>query len=181
MTQDMQFRAQTAYRTHGFTLLEIIVVLLALSIVAGLTAPIFSQGLTAARITADNLHSQEKLRYAAERMAREIRQINHNGVSYDISSMGISNLVFTNTDTPANTVTLDNAGSVVTLSYSVPALSATLTDEVTVLSFAYYDAAGAVTASPTNVAVVEFILTLQNPGSGGNFTQRTRVALRDQS
>lgn len=165
----------------GFTLLEMVVVILVLSILAGLTAPIFSRGLTATRTINDNLQTLEKLRYAAERMAREIRQINNNGAAYDISSMTSSTLTFTSAIDPVNDVSISFTGSAVSMSYTTPALSGILTDEVSTMSFAYFDAAGVSTVNPADVAFVEFTLTLQNPVSGGSFTQRTRVALRDQS
>lgn len=180
-TMRMPRRQHRLYHYRGFTLLEMVVVMVVLSIIAGLTAPIFSKGLTATRTISDNLQTIEKLRYAAERMAREIRQINHNGTSYDISSMTSSTLTFTSAIDSTNTISISYSGSSVSMSYTSPALTGTLTDEVSGLSFAYFDATGASTASTTNVAFVEFTLTLQNPISGGSFTQRTRVALRDQS
>ena len=106
--------------------------------------------------------------------------INHNGTSYDIT-MGTNTLIFTKTDTTATNVSIALSGSEITLSCSTPAMSGTLTDEVSALDFVYYDSAGVVTASTSDVAFVEFTLTLTNPISGGDFTQRTRVALRDQS
>jgi hypothetical protein len=56
-----------------------------------------------------------------------------------------------------------------------------LTDEVSSVSFAYYDGNGAVTASLVDLAFVQIDLTLQNPTTGASYTQRTRVALRDRS
>ena len=172
----------------GFTLLEVVIVMLVLSIIAGLTAPIFSQGLAATHTTAENLQTIEKLRYASERLAREIRQVNYNGAGYDITTMVSGNcpvsancLVFTKNDTTTTTVTIGLTGNAMTLGYSTPALSATLTDEVSRLAFAYYDVSNAVTASAANVAYIEYTLTLQNPDTGGSFSQRTRVALREQS
>jgi len=162
-------------------MIETVMVIVLLGILAGLTAPIFSQGLTAARLTAENLQSMEKIRYASERMAREIRQVNHNGAEYDISSMTATNFTFVKNAATVTTVTIAYSGSTVSLGYSVPAATATLTDEVSSMSFSYYDAVGAVTFSKANVAFVEISLTLQNPDTGGVFMQRTRVALRDQS
>lgn len=166
----------------GFTLLELVMVMLVLSIIAGLTAPIFSQGLAATRSTRENLQSIEKLRYASERLAREIRQINYNGTGYDISTMVTGNcpssgtcLVFTKNDSFPTTVSIGFTGSTVNLAYSSPALSATLTDEVSSLAFNYYYDPGGV------VTFVEYTLTLQNPVTGGRYSQRTRVALREKS
>jgi len=167
---------------RGFTLLELVMVMLVLSIIAGLTAPIFSQGLAATRSTRENLQTIEKLRYASERLAREIRQINYNGAGYDISTMVTGNcpssgncLVFIKNDSASPTVSIGVTGSTLNLGYSSPALSATLTDEVSSLAFNYfYDPGGIVTS-------VEYTLTLQNPVTGASYSLRTRVALREKS
>lgn len=170
---------KTAIR--GFTLIEMVMVIVVLGILAGLTAPIFSQGLTAARLTTENLNTLAKLRYATERLAREIRQVNHNGASYDVSTMSATSLVFTKADTTSTTVSVISAGGNVTLAYSSPAVSGVLTDEVSSFGFAYYDSNGVTTASTTDLAFVEISLTLQNATTGGTYSQRTRIALRDQS
>ncbi len=166
---------------QGFTLIEMVMVIVILGILAGLTAPIFSQGLTAARLTTENLNTLAKLRYATERLAREIRQVNHNGSSYDVSTMTATSMVFTKADTVSTTVSITSSGGNISLAYSAPAVTGVLSDEVSNMSFAYYDTNGAVTASSTDLAFVEINLTLQNPTTGGSYSQRTRVALRDQS
>ncbi|NOZ53982.1 MAG: prepilin-type N-terminal cleavage/methylation domain-containing protein [Gammaproteobacteria bacterium] len=165
----------------GFTLIEMVMVIVLLGILAGLTAPIFSQGLMASRLTVDNLQSMEKIRYASERMAREIRQVSHNGASYDVTTMTAANFVFVKAAAAVTTVSINYSGSVVNLGYSVPLAVATLVDEVSAMSFAYFNAMGAVTSNAVDLAFVEINLTLQNPNTGGVFTQRTRVALRNQS
>jgi len=166
---------------RGFTLVEMVMVIVVLGILAGLTAPIFSQGLTAARLTTENLNTMAKLRYATERLAREIRQVNYNGSAYDVSTMTASSLVFTKADTTSTTVSAISAGGNITLAYSSPAVAGVLTDEVSSFSFTYYDSNGTATVSTTELAFVEISLTLQNTTTGGSFSQRTRVALRDQS
>jgi len=156
-------------------------VMVILAVLAGLAAPIFSQGLTSARITTENLRTLAKLRYATERLAREIRQVNFNGVSYDVSAMTSTTLLFVKDDSVNTTVNIGVSGGNVTMTYSSPAVSAMLTDEVSGFSFAYYNDSGAVTASNTDLAFVEITLALQNPTTGASFSQRTRVALRDKS
>ena len=158
-----------------------VMVMVILGVLAGLTAPIFSQGLTAARLTTENLNTLAKLRFATERLAREIRQVNHNGSGYDVSVMSPTSLVFTKVDSLSGTVTVNASGGAITLAYSFPAVSGIITDEVSSFSIAYYDGDGVVTASNTDLAFVEINLTLQNPTTGGTYSQRTRVALRDQS
>lgn len=172
--------ANPIIRVRGFTLIEMVMVIVILGILAGLTAPIFSQGLTAARLTTENLHTLAKLRYATERLAREIRQINYNGSGYDVSTMTTSSLAFTKADTVNTTVSITSSGSNLTLAYGTPSASGLLSDEVSSLNFAYYDVNGAVTASSAALAFVEIDLTLQNPTTGGSYSQRTRIALRDQ-
>lgn len=161
--------------------MEMVLVIVVLGVITALTAPIFSQGLTASRLTAENLQTLEKLRYATERIARELRHINYNGASYDVSTMAANNLVFTKTDATNTSVTISSSGSNINLSYSTPAVSAVLTDEVLTFNFSYFDASGAATASTTDVAFVQVAVSLQNPTTGAVYAQRTRVALRDKS
>lgn len=168
-------------RFCGFTLIEMVMAMVIMGIVAALAAPIFSQGLSASRLTTENLQTLAKLRYAMARMVREIRQVNYNGGAYDITTMTASSLVFANTDTLSTTVSISASGGAITLGYSTPSVSAVLTDEVSSMSFAYYDGNGAVTASLVDLAFVQIDLTLQNPTTGASYMQRTRVALRDRS
>ena len=165
----------------GFTLIEIVMVMVIVGVLAGLAAPIFSQGLTAARLTTENLHTLAKLRYATERLAREIRQINYNAGSYDVTTMSATSLVFGKDDRVNTTVSLVKSGSDITLGYSAPPVTGILTDEVKGFALTYYDSGGIVTANSRNLAYVEINLALQNPVTGASFTQRTRIALRDRS
>ena len=95
--------------------------------------------------------------------------------------MSANSFVFTKADTVGTTVSINSAGGNITLSYSSPAVSGVLADEVSSFGFVYYDSNGAVTASSTDLAFVEINLALQNPTTGGTYLQRTRIALRDQS
>ena len=165
----------------GFTLIEMVMVIVVLGILAGLTAPIFSQGLTASRLTAENLHTLAKLRFATERLVREIRQVNYNGSSYDVTTMTATSLVFSKADAISTTVSITSSGGNITMAYSTPSVSGLLTDEVSSFNFAYYDSSGAATGSAIDLAFVEINLTLQNPAPTATYTQRVRVALRDQS
>jgi prepilin-type N-terminal cleavage/methylation domain-containing protein len=164
----------------GFTMFEMVVSITILGIIAAVTAPMFSQGLGAAQSAVDNLHTLDKLRYATERLVREIRQVNYNGAAYDISTMTASAITFTKDDSAATQVSVTTGGGLLIMAYSTPAASGTLTDEVSGFSLAYYDSTGAVTASAANVVFVEITLTLTNTESGAVNTQRTRVGLRDR-
>jgi prepilin-type N-terminal cleavage/methylation domain-containing protein len=167
--------------TVGFTLVEMLMVVVLIGVLAGLTAPIISQGLTASNMTSSSLQTLEKLRYATERLAREIRQIDYNGAGYNISQMTANRITFVKNSDGAVTVDASLTGSVLSLGYSSPAVTAILTDEVSALNFSYLNASGSVTASTADLAFVEISLTLLNPNTSAVYSQRTRVALRDRS
>lgn len=169
---------------RGFSLIEMVMGIVLLGILAMAAMPVITGGITAYATTTTSLNTLTKLRYATERMAREIREVRRNTVTpanYDITtniSTGTSTaLVFTKAD--GNQVSLGLSGSNVTLAYSTPAVSATLTDQASGLTFRYYQSDGTTAASSvSNVAFVDIQLDLVETGS--TITQRTRVALRNQ-
>jgi prepilin-type N-terminal cleavage/methylation domain-containing protein len=165
---------------RGFTLIEMIISLVVLGLLGAAAGYGLTGGALAFSSTADAVQTLAKLRYASERMARETREIRRDLITpavYDITTMTATTLVFTKTD--GVSVTLDGAPPLVTLAYSLPAGTPTLTDEVSSLAFSYLQADG-VTAATGNsdVAFVEIELILTR--SGNSYSQRTRVALRNQ-
>jgi len=166
---------------HGFTLIEMTIVIVVLGVLAAATTPMFVNSMRAYDINQTNLVTLSKLRYATERIAREIREVRYTGANYAIGPMTSTALSFTKNDAANTVVTITAAPPGVTLGYSAPAMSATLTDQVTTLQFAYYQADGVTTtASNVNVAYVQVTLTLQDPNSGA-YQQQTRIALRNKS
>ena len=167
---------------QGFSLIELVLTIVIMGIMAAVTAPIFSQGIGISQLTKENLLSLEKLGLSLERIARELREINHTGVNYDLSTLSANQIVFTKNDSLGTQVTIqfDGAG-VLSLSYSTPALSATLSDEVSAFTLLYYDQFGNQTTNLSELFAIGIELSLQNPSTNGLYTQRTRVVLRDQS
>jgi MSHA biogenesis protein MshO len=167
-------------RQLGFTLIEMIISMVVLALLGAAAGYGLTGGALAFSGNADVLHTLGNLRYASERMAREVREIRRDPVtpaSYDISTMTATTLAFTRSDGTA--VTLTGAPPLLTLSYASPAGTYTLTDEVSSLSFAYYQADGSTAATGnTDVAFIEFDLVLTR--NGNNYPQRTRVALRNR-
>ncbi len=163
----------------GFTLIEMTMVIVILGVLAAATAPLLTNSFQAYETNQTNLVTLSKLRYATERIAREIREVNFNGTNYQIGTMTGTTLSFTKNDAASTVVTVTSAPPLVTLQYSTPAMTATLTDQVSSLQFQYFDINDAATASNVNVAYVDVVLTLTDPNSGAA-VQRTRIALRNR-
>ena len=165
---------------HGFTLIEMIISLVILALLGAAAGYGLTGGVLAFSGNADTLHTLGKLRYASERMARELREVRRNTVTpanYDISTMNASTLAFTRSDGTA--VTLTGTPPLLTLAYATPAGTRTLTDEVSSVTFAYYRADGSTAATGSaDVAFIEFDLVLTR--NGNSYPQRTRVALRNR-
>lgn len=166
-------------RQHGFTLIEMIISLMVLALLGAAGGYGLASGARAFADSADAVHTLGKLRHSSERMAREIREIRRDPVTpalYDIGTMTATSLAFTKTD--GTGVILTAAPPLVTLAYSSLAGTHVLTDEVSTLVFAYYQADGSAAATGNgDVAFVEFELLLTR--AGNSYPQRTRVALRN--
>ncbi|MHB8453799.1 MAG: prepilin-type N-terminal cleavage/methylation domain-containing protein [Acidiferrobacterales bacterium] len=173
-------RVSTAAR--GFSLIEMVVSIVLLGVLAAAAIPVLTSGINTFQATTASIDSLSKLRYATERMVREIREVRRNPgnpANYDIATMTATTLVFTKTD--GNTVTITASLPNVMLGYAIPAASAVLTDQLTGLTFNYYQIDDVTAATSTaNIAFVQLTLTMTSTG-GGSFTQRAQVALRNQS
>jgi prepilin-type N-terminal cleavage/methylation domain-containing protein len=164
---------------HGFTLMEMVLVLTMLAIMAAVGAPYLGLGAQAYNETAASLDTLGKLRNASERLVREIREIGRlPSGDYDVT-IGANPLVFTKRD--GETVTVNVAAPVITLAYgSVPGVTPVLTDDVSNLTFSYLQSDGSNATGPDNVAFIEFELVLDPAPAGNPYLQRSRVALRNQ-
>jgi prepilin-type N-terminal cleavage/methylation domain-containing protein len=163
-------------RHRGFTLFELVITLTVIGVLAGVAAPMLFGGFRLFDVSTEALQTQDKLRYAVERMAREIREVQNNAGTYAITMAGatVSSLSFTKDD--GTTVSFNGgAPPLLTMTDSSVAGTHTLTNEVTAVTFTGYALDGTTaTNSQITIAFVEIALTL------GNFSQRTRVALRNQ-
>jgi prepilin-type N-terminal cleavage/methylation domain-containing protein len=167
-------------RQGGFTLLEMVIALVVLGLLGAAAGYGLVGGTLAFSETSDAVQTLGKLRYASERMAREIREIRRDPATpavYDIATLNATALAFTKGD--GTTVTLTGTPPLATLAYSAPAGTHTLTDEVGSLAFTYLQADGTTAATGNaDVAFVELELVLTR--SGNTYPQRTRVALRNR-
>lgn len=180
-------RAKTA-KERGLTLIELVIVGMIVGILSAAMVPMMVSSLRAYSDTRGDVVVLDKLRYATERLAREIREVSYDSsagfafTSMGANSMQFSRVYYDSTGTPSadTTVTVGNTGSTVTLGYSAPAVSAVLTDELLSLAFAYYDKNGNTTGvTATNVQSVRIILTLLH--NGNPYTQETQVELKNNS
>jgi prepilin-type N-terminal cleavage/methylation domain-containing protein len=171
-------------RAAGFSLIEVVVTIVLIGLLAMAAVPILRSGVDAYETATTGLETLSKLRYATERMAREIREVRRNpGAPADFqitTPLSAGTLSFVKGD--GNRATLTASAPNVTLAYQTPAASGVLTDQVSDLVFRYYTIDGVTqTASVAGdtLAFIEVDLTLTD-GAGGSMRQRTRVALRNQ-
>ncbi|NND89236.1 MAG: hypothetical protein HKN42_00130 [Granulosicoccus sp.] len=126
------------------------------------------------------LQTLGKLRYASERMAREVREIRRDTLNpdlFDITTMTATTLSFTRGN--GTVVTLDANPPLLNLAYDTPPGVWTLTDELGNLSFAYLQNDG-ITPATSNGEVAFIELNVELSRNGRNYPQRTRVALRNR-
>lgn len=183
---------------RGFTLLELVLVIVVIGILGSVITPVALASLRANAAILDVAVTVDKVRFASDRLAFEIRELNGGSITTLNANTFAFNRVDYGTATTSRTVTIDQTAptimvtggvsknqcnGLVRLNYSTPVISPayvpTLTDQMCTLVFAYYDETGIVTTVPANVRYVEFTLTLQPNATGQPYAQHTRVALRN--
>jgi prepilin-type N-terminal cleavage/methylation domain-containing protein len=185
---------------RGFTLTELLVVLIFLSMIATAFSMLFSSTVRHNSEITEQSVTQGELRSAVDRMMGEIRQAYIGDGSSPITSVGSSQLTFTYPDkqTPFHLVrvsyrvsggNLQRAFEVSTNTGGPPwtwAVGGTPTNWATYVPnvtsatpFSYYDITGAVTATPANVRSVDADLTIATKiGNGRTYTYSTSVSTR---
>lgn len=181
---------------RGFTLLELVLVTTIIGILVVAGTPVIIGSLKAYGMTTDLAATSDRLRYASDRMAFEIREL----TAGSITTMSATAFTFSRVDyagaTTTRTVTIDQQApslgqcdGYLQLSYNTPVLTITpgvpgnpraLADRLCSLAFAYYDQAGTPTAVPANVRSVEYTLAVQSTATRQIYSQRTRIAIRNR-
>jgi prepilin-type N-terminal cleavage/methylation domain-containing protein len=170
-------RGPSTRLSTGFTLVEMVMVIIILGILAAVGAPMIANGLKVATLSNAEQATLNQLRYATERVARELREVQSTGGSYSFSSMNAASTTFTKSD-----------GTVVAISYSNPNLSlgyggssANLATQVSTFTLAYLDINGGTTSDVSVVRFVDVEITVRQSPASTAYTQRVRVALRNSA
>jgi len=166
-------------RTRGFTLIELIVVMVLLGFLAAVGSKMIAGTMDTSYIAARNHSSGSEARYAMERITREIREMAFSASGYSVSTMGASSIVFTKED--GTVVTITYSGNSITLGYTGGTTS-TLTNQLvsgSTTTFQYRDQLGGATADKEDVRFVEITLAFANTVTGQAETLRNRVFLRN--
>jgi len=185
-------------RNNGFTLVEIIIAIVLLGILAAVGSSMISDTFRTTGMVDANQAARAQIRYAVERLAREIREVKYvsqgtamdgvttNYTGYCIGTITASSLAFnkpttdnvdkTNCTTNVTAVSI-NGGSSVTLGSSTLAGNVIGNPNGDAFLRYYQDDGSTQTASPSLVRFIVITLTVQNGGQ--SITERTRVALRD--
>ncbi|VAW76245.1 hypothetical protein MNBD_GAMMA15-1601 [hydrothermal vent metagenome] len=170
-------------RTTGFTLLEMVVTIATLSILAMLVTPYLSLSVRAYNDNAVESKILGELRYASERIARELRELRRNPTpppsDFDIATPFASNrIIFFRND--GERVTIDGTAPLLNISYQ--SLQADtlfpLSTSLQSLGFTYLQSDEAPALSGSDLAYITF--EIQLVANGQTYRQRSRVALRAQ-
>lgn len=149
-------------KKQGFTLIEMVIVIVILSIIAGVAARVISTALNSYFDNQNIVNANEQGRLALERMTRDIHAIN----SPSSITTATSN-TFSFIDVNGNSVTYSLSGSRLLRN------SVVLADGVNVLAFEYYTGAGASAGTTTAIRYINVRLNITQ--NNVNYTLRTTI------
>jgi len=173
----MKQRSFITNRHSGMTLIEIVISLVVLSIILVVAGQFVLSSATMFNIGKSNITTLNKLRFANERLSKEIRHVDFTGSQYDITTKAASRFVFTKTDGTAVDFNLN--GTDLEMTYSTLSVTPTpiLLDNVTSLDFNYYQYDGTTANAAADVKEVEFEIMVTE--SGISYSTKTRILLKD--
>jgi prepilin-type N-terminal cleavage/methylation domain-containing protein len=162
--------------SKGFTLIEIVITIMLVSILSGIAALIILQGVRAYSDEQSRSDVHYQARLATERMAREIRQVRSCGAP-DLPGMANPSASITFADMNNAAISFSRTGTDLMRGADV------LARNITVLQFRFLDINGneSVTcgAAPTDTWLVEISLTATDPQTLEALSMRTRVYPRN--
>lgn len=167
-------------RLVGFTLIEVVITIMVVSVIASIGSLVIVQGMKAYYAIDAALPTLAKLRYSINRIAQELRETDYDGTDYLLTvtypSTANGSITFTKLD--GTEVTIDGSTSTMTMRYGSGGTYYTLTNQLSDLTFNFYQYDGTTAATAnTDVRFIEINLTLSV--NGNTSTQRTMIGLRD--
>jgi prepilin-type N-terminal cleavage/methylation domain-containing protein len=164
-------------RVEGFSLVELVMVIVILGILAAFVGPVLFNAMRSYQRVQSGVETHAKMRYAIERMSRELREIRRqvtDAALLDVTSMTVSSMAFFKTD--GTQVVINAVGNQVNLAYST--LAGMLTDQVGSFALTYFQQnASTVAATAASISFVQISMTLSE---GTNlFPARVRVDLKN--
>lgn len=163
---------------RGWSLVELVVVILVLGMLAAFIGPLLVSALTAYDMTSGTVSTYAKMRYAMERMEREMRDIRRSPADttkYDINAGTLSATNFDFVKWDGTAVKIDLNGTNVRITYG--ATAGTLADKASLLEIKYYRHDGTTeTAAVNNIEFVQIRMILTDKAN--SYTSRVRVSLR---
>lgn len=155
-------------KIRGFTMLELILVIVLTSIVVVVTAKIIASSLSAYLTGQNTVDANWQGQVAVERMVRDIRATRS---ANDITTATASEYKFT--DTTGTSIDYLLSGSTLTRNGTV------LADGINSLSFTYHDASGGAGPATANIRYVT--ITMGVTRNNVNYQLVTSIFLRDLS
>lgn len=131
----------------GFTLLEMILVILILSIIIAMSSTLLTQGLNSFANSESIMSANWQGQIAMQRIVRDIMAVRSPS---DITTATASNFSFTNTNNESISYSLSGNNLNLTLNGN----SAILADSIQNLTFSYFDKSGSATATTSLIRLV---------------------------
>lgn len=150
-------------KIHGFTLIELVMVILLFSIISVVAATLIAQSFNGYLTSKNIVDANWQARLAFERMTLDVRQ------AQSISTASASQLTFT--DTSNNTITYQLSGSNLTRNGNI------LADGIQTLIFSYYASDGSTTSTPAAIRYIQYSLTITKNNT--NYVATTAVNPRN--
>ena len=164
--------------TRGFSLIELVLVILVTAILGAMVAYGLVTGVTAWRTGSERLEAHGQIRFAMERMIRELRVVRHDGTRYEFLARTANSVQFHKQEgTLLHTVALGVTAGTLEIAYDGGAAQP-LARGVTSFRLDWLQADGVTPAtSDADVAFVEITLGLTDAG-GRTYLQVGRAGLR---
>lgn len=170
-------------RLKGFTLIELITVIVLLGILAAVGSNMLSDSMKTTQAVNDSRAVESEARYALDRLVREIRQVGFTGSAYNISTASTSVLQFAKPDGGVVRINYDATSKTVQLDYSNTSAT-TLIQKVSGFGMTYYNIDGVSLSTladiQDSVAYISLSMSVTDPMISNVFTQNAVAGLRNK-